>query len=721
MGNGTSVAWGDVNGDGFKTEGSDLMVGGNPLPPGTTFYYNTNGRVSTGLPEEPIKFFFPANGIALHDVNSDGDLDIVAATGQAERIYQFDQPGDAYSQISNWRSTTADDSRSLVMSDFNQDNDGVLELMVANVDTPSTYYLNPGLQLETSSPSWYTPGSAKSYSIAWGYLDNDIFPDVAIGNYGQANQVYHNNGDNTFSLVEWSPNITTDQTRSVAWGDYDADGDMDLAVGNEGEPNYIYENQNGTLSATYVWSFTLAHNTTSLAWGDWDNDRDLDLAVGNTSGSQVYVNQGSTPGSPRFLWLWRSNEANNVQGVAWGDVDGDGDLDLAVAGTDISGYYDNNYVAPAHLGLNYRSLPLNSAYLSIERPVPAEGQIWYRKLLTDPTSLQIPVNFTIYDPDGTHQNGVRSNASIANGNVISIAFEYSLNGGGSWQPANGNWNSSNPTDVFTWIAGQDLNGVEEAVSDIIRLRISIIHKNKTGQLQRAKTSAISPPIRVRNLSCAWPEETSFSYQPTTVTAGEAVQFLATTIGGGDEEFGQIIFVWDFGDTMTTTGHLAQHTYTTAGTYTVTLTANGAACPIARSESVTQTIVVGVHILENPVYLPVILKSSSGGSTAGVSGGIGILNITADSPARVTGLVGHVSSGATTLRWEAAAPEDGAAGYRLYGSPAGTIAFQLLAELPADVTTYTDAATCGQMYFVTAYNASGESLPSTASYFSPPCQ
>ena len=89
----------------------------------------------------------------------------------------------------------------------------------------------------------------------------------------------------------WTSDNTDDHTHSVAWGDWDGDGDLDLAVGNVGDhlagnrqANKVYENDGLGLAdlpdsgldlgRTYV-------NTTSVAWGDWDGDGDLDLAAGN--------------------------------------------------------------------------------------------------------------------------------------------------------------------------------------------------------------------------------------------------------------------------------------------------------------------------------------------------------------------------------------------------------------------------------------------------------
>ncbi|MCB0158241.1 MAG: VCBS repeat-containing protein, partial [Caldilineaceae bacterium] len=96
----------------------------------------------------------------------------------------------------------------------------------------------------------------------------------------------------------WQGAWNTD-TLSVAWGDWDGDGDLDLALGNDWDaPSQVYANDGGTLYL--AWEEPPREDdrypyTESVAWGDWDGDGDLDLALGNWGNpSQVYANDGGT-------------------------------------------------------------------------------------------------------------------------------------------------------------------------------------------------------------------------------------------------------------------------------------------------------------------------------------------------------------------------------------------------------------------------------------------
>lgn len=128
------------------------------------------------------------------------------------------------------------------------------------------------------------------------------------------------------------------QTPTFSWVDFNQNGHLDFVVfGNHGSTNYhagLYRNV-GAGTFTRTSSELPSLNRVSLAWGDYNNDGFPDLAV---SGRTPF------PDLTPVLLLFR-NEAGralvesgialpppaSAVAMAWGDVDQDGDLDLATA------------------------------------------------------------------------------------------------------------------------------------------------------------------------------------------------------------------------------------------------------------------------------------------------------------------------------------------------------------------------------------------------------
>ena len=317
-----SIAWGDQDGDGDL----DLAVGN--LRQETRTYENRGG---SHLLTWSSPMSTTTRSAAWGDWDGDGDLDLAVGNYGRENQVYANQSG-TLSLV--WTSVEADNTQSVAWGDW--DGDGDLDLATGNAYQPDRVYTNVG---NTLSLAWNTPSADNTRSVAWGDWNGDGDLDLAAGNDGQPNRVFANTGS-TLALA-WS-SAESDRTQSIAWGDWDGDGDPDLAAGNWDGPNRIYDNVGGTFVT--AWSSPENDFTTSVAWGDLDNDGSLDLAVGNASApnqerepNRVYRNVG------RNLSLtWSSPETDYTMSVAWGDWDGDGDLDLAASSDEEIRLYDNN-------------------------------------------------------------------------------------------------------------------------------------------------------------------------------------------------------------------------------------------------------------------------------------------------------------------------------------------------------------------------------------------
>ncbi|NBC17144.1 MAG: hypothetical protein GVY18_07495, partial [Bacteroidetes bacterium] len=332
--------WADYDGDGDL----DLVLTGATEPSddsqGLTRLYRNDGGTLTDVGAE-----LPAlarSTAAWGDYDGDGDPDLLLAGRRTDgdapprftRLYRND--GGTFVGLDVGFTGVRDGDAD--WADY--DGDGDLDLVLAGdgpSDTVTQIYRNDGggafTRLTPDDTGNELPG-VSSGSVAWGDYNGDGEPELLLaGNFSGflLVRVYRNNAGFFSDIGAGLTGIVDGEAR---WADWDGDGDLDIAVtGRDGTDNgtrqtALYRNDLGEGGGFTRVEADLAGGN-ALAWGDADGDGDPDLAVASAEGSRVYRNDGGAFVDLRASTLPAAGEAL----VTWADVDGDGAPDLLFAGS----------------------------------------------------------------------------------------------------------------------------------------------------------------------------------------------------------------------------------------------------------------------------------------------------------------------------------------------------------------------------------------------------
>ena len=237
------------------------------------------------------------------------------------------------------------------------DNDGLLDLYLSHfgvlggplVGSPNQLLRNLGSGVfEDVTTEVLAVGSDATHHSAWADLNNDGMPDLFVGqstNFGTDRNflLIHGELGEFEDVAQEDPLAMFWMTpRGVSWQDINNDGFVDLAIANSGgdnQQNWIMINQgDGTFVRENNEMNQIYREGRGIAWSDYNNDGLPDMYITNGS-------QDKLPTNWRKNGLFRNNgdgtwtdvaeevgvaDPGHGRGVAWGDINNDGHMDVLV-------------------------------------------------------------------------------------------------------------------------------------------------------------------------------------------------------------------------------------------------------------------------------------------------------------------------------------------------------------------------------------------------------
>jgi enediyne biosynthesis protein E4 len=327
-------------------------------------------------------------GVATGDFNNDGCVDLFVTALGRNQLFRNNCDG-TFTDVSK-ASHTDDDGWSISAAFVDYDRDGWLDLFVGNYLNysleanihcfsmsgsldycpPHVYRPHPSHLYHNNRDGTFTDvtvaaGMSREFGPALGVstadFNNDGWIDIYVANDGQPNQLWINQHDGTFkntallSGAALSPEGEAKSSMGVDAGDFDNDGDEDLFITEltgQGDDLYVndgtgvFEDRSARAGIRLP---SLPFTGFGTGWFDFDNDGWLDVLTVNGSVTQ---NIDALARNERFSLQQRKQVFRNLgngrfedvttqagavfqipevsRGLAFGDIDNDGDVDLVV-------------------------------------------------------------------------------------------------------------------------------------------------------------------------------------------------------------------------------------------------------------------------------------------------------------------------------------------------------------------------------------------------------
>ena len=420
------------------------------------YHNNRNGTFSDVTKAAGLDVEMYGMGVAVGDYNNDGFPDIFISCVGESRLFRNTGKG-TFADVTKVAGLAGKQGLSTSAVWFDYDRDGYLDLFVCNyvrwsaerdvfcsLDGKNKSYCTPeayrgdtcwlyhnrgdGTFEDVTATSGVFDSSSKSLGVAMLDYDQDGWPDLLVANDTQPNKLYRNlrNGKFKDVAVEAGLAFSTDGKARAGMGvdaaDYENSGRTGIVITNfDNEMIGLYRNAGRGYDDVAIQEGLGAASRTTLGFGcvffDADLDGLLDIAVANGHIDETVRNIRGNVGYAQAAQLFQNRGGGKFldvaadvgggfekpkvgRGLATGDFDRDGDLDLLMTTNNGGAYLYRNDVLNGNRSIRFRLVGTKSNRDAIGATVKifANGQQQMRMVRSGSSYLsqsELPVTFGV--------------------------------------------------------------------------------------------------------------------------------------------------------------------------------------------------------------------------------------------------------------------------------------------------------------------------------------